>query len=137
SARGNPYLAAMESGPRRRLVLLGGLLAAGLLWRLVVCFAILPAWESRTGTPSFPDDYPGLARSLLERGTLGYGEGRAEITTARGPGFPAWLAGGIFLGGDGGRWLGFWSGLPIVLLGTVVADQLLRRHGRAAGIVGY
>lgn len=104
--------------------------AVAVLWRLIVAVWLVPAWEQRTGTASFPDDYPVLARSLLDEGTLGFSpHGGPHVTTIRGPGFPLFLAAGIFLGGDDGRWLGFWSAVPALVLAVFLTLAVRRRYG--------
>ena len=127
----------LSGSDRGRLKLLLALAAAGLLWRIVVSFVLVPAWETRNAVPAFPDQYPELAQSLLERGTLGYDEGRATITTARGPGFPLWVALGMLVGGNDGRWLGLWSGVPALILGSVIAGMLHRRYGVLPAATAY
>ena len=117
------------------------LLAGGLLWRGLLAFSIVPAWESAQNRAGTPDHYPSLARSLVTAGTLGYSAGDgASPTTLRGPGFPLWLAAGMAAGGAGGhdaRWLGLWASLP----GLLVAAALFRitwwRFGPAAGVLAF
>jgi len=111
-------------------------LIAGLLWRALVCFAIVPSWETRLGVGSFPDHYHDLARTLIEQGTLGFGDAGATPTTLRGPGFPIWLALGILAGGTATGWLGFWTSLAGLLAATLVAGLLARRYGWPAAILG-
>jgi hypothetical protein len=113
-----------------------GILAAGLLWRLLLAFVLVPMWEARTGVASAPDAYPLLARSLVTEGTLGYAPVGASPTTVRGPGFPAWLAVSVAAGADNPRWLGLWGGLPGLLAGAWLASLLARRWCAIAGIVG-
>lgn len=104
-----------------------------VLWRLILAVWIVPAWERARNLQPFPDNYPGLARSLLERQEFGYGPGEgAERTTVRGPGFPLWLALGMLLGGGNGRWLGFWSAVPILIVAPLLAVRARRRYGRLA-----
>lgn len=122
---------------RRLLFTVLALVAAGLAWRLLCSGVILPRWEHAAEAASYPDLYPYLAEELLRSGELGYGSHGATPTTARGPGFPVWLALGILIGGSGPAWLGFWSGVPAVLAGSFLAGALLRRYGPAAGGIGY
>jgi len=111
-----------------RLLILLLLAAIGI--RLLVCFALLPRWEESRGAAHFPDGYPYLAQSLLSEGTLGFGPwGGASPTTTKGPGFPAWLAMGIAVGGDSPAWLGFWSGVPTLLLAWFLGRTIARRFG--------
>ena len=111
-------------------------LIAGLLWRALVCFAVVPAWEARVGVGGFPDHYHDLASTLIERGALGFGDAGATPTTLRGPGFPLWLALGLLAGGSSAGWLGFWTSLPGLLAATLVAGLLARRYGTLAAAVG-
>ena len=108
----------------------------GLALRAVICFAIVPAWEASAKIGSFPDAYPALASTLLQRGELGFGEIGATPTTTRGPGFPSWLALGILVGGQSPGWLGFWTGLPGVAVAAWIAAWLARRYSVLAGAVG-
>jgi hypothetical protein len=111
------------------------ILAAGLVLRAVLCFGIVPRWESARGSPAAPDSYPDLARTLLREGTLGFGSEGASPTTVRGPAFPAWLAAGIALGGEGTAFLGFWGGLPGLLAAAWIAADAARRFGVPAGLL--
>jgi len=111
------------------------LLAAGFLWRLALALFLVPAWESAAGVGSTPDAYPLLARSIVEDGTLGYGEAGASPTTVRGPGFPLWLAPAVLVGGTDPRWMGVWGAIPGLLVGSLVGWLAALRHGRAAGWV--
>lgn len=111
-------------------------LIAGLLWRVAVCFVVVPAWEARVGVGWFPDHYHDLAKTLIDQGTLGFGDAGATPTTLRGPGFPIWLALGLLAGGSAPGWLGFWTGLPGLLAAVLVAGLLARRYGNLAAIAG-
>ena len=104
----------------------------GLSARAACAFILVPTWEERAGVATTPDAYPELARSLLERRELGYGHGP---TTARGPGFPAWLALGLSLGLGDARALGLWGALPGLLVGSLLAGLALRHSGLVAGII--
>jgi hypothetical protein len=95
----------------------------------------VPGWEASTGIAATPDAYPTLARSLLDHRCLGYEPERVGPTTARGPAFPAWLAIGMSLGGDDPRWLGFWGGLPGLLLGALLTQVAARRLGTVAALL--
>ena len=108
---------------------------AGLLWRALLAFVAVPAWEARSGVASTPDAYPVLAASLVERGSFGYGDVGANPTTVRGPGFPLWLAASVLVGLDDRRWLAFWGGLPGILAGAWLAGWCTRRWGILAGAV--
>ena len=108
----------------------------GLVLRVVAAFWIVPAWEEAAGVAAAPDGYPGLARSLVDDGVLGYPPPGASPTTARGPGSPAWLAAGIVVGTEGTRWLALWGSLPGLLGGALLAWLLTSRFGTAAGVVG-
>jgi hypothetical protein len=121
---------------RRRLALVGVVFTAGLLWRLVLGGWIVPAWQARANVGSFPDAYPLLAETLIERGTLGFGEEGATPTTVRGPGFPLWLAAGMRLGLRDGPAVALWSAIPGLLGGAALAWLLAGRYGLAAGAVG-
>jgi hypothetical protein len=112
-----------------------GVLLAGLLWRLVLSFLVVPAWEARTGVASTPDAYPVLARSLVDEGVFGYGSIGASPTTVRGPGFPLWLAASTVVGGGNVRWLAFWGGLPGLLVGAWLASLVAGRWGTVGGLV--
>lgn len=109
---------------------------AGLVARAVVSFLVVPAWEARAGVGAFPDAYDQLARTLIERGTLGFGEAGATPTTLRGPGYPAWLALGMLVAGRSSGWLGFWSGLPGIAVAGWMAAGLAGRYGVLAGLAG-
>lgn len=122
----------MSRNSRIALLVLG----AGLLFRAWMCFGFVPAWEARGGYPPAPDSYPTLARTLLDEGTLGYGPEGATPTTVRAPGFPAWLAAGMLLGGGAPPWTGFWGGLPGLLVAAWIAFELSRRFGAFAGMAG-
>jgi len=111
-------------------------LLAGLLWRALVCFVVVPTWQAQVGVGWFPDHYHDLARTLLEQGALGFGDAGATPTTLRGPGFPIWLALGLLAGGSAPGWLGFWTSLPGLIAASLVSGLLVRRYGRPAAIVG-
>ena len=116
------------------------LILCGLVWRVVLSYYVIPAWEGSRHLVPFPDDYPALARSLIETGTLGYGlPGGASPTTVRGPGFPLWLALGMITGGFDPRWLRLWSSVPVLILAPFVIVLMARRHGTiaafAAGLI--
>ncbi len=125
-----PGLTGAEDGQRSSTRVLIILLLAAVCVRLVVCYALLPRWAESRGATHFPDGYPYLAQSLLEEGTLGFGPwGGASPTTTKGPGFPAWLALGIAAGGDSPAWLGFWSGVPVLVLAFFLGRMLAPRYG--------
>lgn len=111
------------------------ILLAAALWRLLLCWLVVPWWETSSNIAPTPDAYPTLARSLLHQHVLSYLPLDGQPTTARGPGFPAWLALGMLIGGEDPRWLGFWGGLPGLLLGALVANLAARRFGMMAGAV--
>jgi hypothetical protein len=110
-----------------------GLLAAGLAWRVALAVLVAPAWERAAGVGATPDAYPLLAETLVERGTLGYGDAGATPTTVRGPGFPLWLAPAVLAFGTDPRWMGVWGALPGILAGALVAWLAATRHGPLAG----
>ena len=117
-------------GERQFVGILILLTVCGLLWRGLLSYYLVPAWESAQNVAQFPDDYPALARSLIETHTLGYGpDGGASPTTVRGPGFPLWLALGMLTGGFDSRWLGLWSSLPMLFLAPFAAVAAARRYG--------
>jgi hypothetical protein len=121
---------------RRTELRLGlAVIAAGLVCRVLFSFFIIPAWERQANVATTPDQYSELARSLIERGTLGFLEGSPETTTARGPGFPLWLVPGLLVGGEDPRWLGLWAGLPGLLAAGWVAAAAARRYGGAGALV--
>ena len=123
------------ASPTRRGLLVPGILVAGLAWRLFLSFVFVPAWEARANVGAAPDSYPVLARSLVERGELGYEPYGASPTTVRGPGFPAWLGLGFIAGGENPHWLGFWGGLPGLFAGVLLALLVRRRYGELAALV--
>ena len=113
------------------------LILAAVLIRLLVCFVLLPRWEESHGAGRFPDGYPYLAQSLLEEKTLGFGPwGGASPTTAKGPGFALWLAPGIAVGGMSPGWLGFWSGVPTLILAWFLGRAVLTRFGIVPAAIG-
>lgn len=111
-------------------------LLVGLLWRAVICFAVVPIWQAQQGVGWFPDHYNELAQTLLDQGTLGFGQVGATPTTLRGPGFAAWLAMGLLAGGSAPGWLGFWTSLPGLLAASLVGGLLARRYGNLAAVAG-
>lgn len=114
------------------------LTALALVWRLVLAVWIVPAWESGRNTVPFPDHYPELARSILDGDAFGYAPGHgARPTTARGPGFPMWLALGMLLGGDGERWLRLWSSVPVLIVAPILAALAWRRFGAIPGAAAF
>ncbi len=110
---------------------------AGLAARALFCFAIVPAWEQRNNLAPAPDAYPELARSLLDTGTLGFGEHGATPTTTRGPSFAIWLTVPMSLGVSDQRWLAFWGSIPGVLAGLWVGWACLRRYGRWSAALAW
>jgi hypothetical protein len=112
--------------------LAGAVLLTGLAVRLALCFVLVPAWQASTGAGTAPDHYPTLAESLLDRHTLGYG---AFPTTARGPGFPLWLAAGMTVSRDD-RWVAFWGGIPGIVAGACLTHVLSRRIRSWAALFG-
>jgi hypothetical protein len=109
--------------------------ALSLAARAAAGFVLVPAWEAQ-GIAPFPDRYPVLAASLLDRGELGYAPEGATPTTARGPGFPLWLAVGMALGGRAQGWIALWASLPGALAAGLVARLLLREAGPRAALLG-
>jgi hypothetical protein len=120
---------------REALRIAWALVASGLLLRIALSIWIVPAWERSVNVLPAPDQYPALARSLLVEHTLGYGPLGATPTTVRGPGFPAWLAVGVVLGGSGTGWLGLWGSLPGVVATGVLVFWIGRRFGALAAVV--
>lgn len=113
------------------------LIVGAVVLRLLVCFVFLPRWEESHGAGRFPDGYPYLAQSILEEKTLGFGPwGGASPTTTKGPGFPLWLALGIAIGGMSPGWLGFWSGVPTLILAWFLGRAILTRFGLVAAAIG-
>lgn len=111
------------------------MIAVSLAARAAAGIVYVPAWESR-GIAAFPDRYPVLAASLLDRGEFGYAPEGATPTTARGPGFALWLALGMAAGGRSQGWIALWASLPGALAAGLVARLLLRDAGPAAALVG-
>ena len=122
----------MPDRRRAQVVLL--VLLAGLAVRAAAALALKPAWEAGVGVPPSPDSYPELARSLLENGSLGFAPPSAGVTTARGPGFPAWLAVGMLVVGSDLRWLALWASLPGACAAAWVAAAAAARLGRIGGL---
>lgn len=120
----------------RALRVIGTVLLVGVVARVLMAAWFVPAWEASAGVGSFPDAYPVLARSILDEGTLGYGEYGATPTTLRGPGFPLWLALGMLFGLSGPIALGLWTSVPGLVCGALIARLLARRYGNAAGLFG-
>jgi hypothetical protein len=115
-----------ERDRKRTLLLVGGVLLAAALVRLVASTIVVPAWERGGARAPFPDLYPTLAASLVDAHTLGYAPHGAAITTGRGPAFPAWLALPMLAGIRGDRAIAWWATVPGLLGGALAAWACLR-----------
>src|SRR5262245_31505286 len=59
-------------GRRGLVAILITLTFCGFLWRCFLSYYFVPTWETANKVAQFPDDYPALARSMIDTGTFGY-----------------------------------------------------------------
>ena len=108
----------------------------GLVVRLLFATVLVPRLERGANRGPDADHYAELAKSILDRGELGFDPPGASPTSLRGPGFPAWLAAGMLIGGRSPGWIAFWASVPGLAAALAIAGMLGRSHGRTAGLLG-